>query len=140
MKSSQLKNFKICNGCGKSKKIWKNINGKKYCITCTNKIIPPKKITTTITISKRSEKRIIKDKQYAKIRKRFLLAHPVCMVKLPDCTYEATQIHHLYSGRDRDKYFLDDNTWKSTCGSCHTKIHNSFSSEELIKLGLKLID
>lgn len=47
---------KICAGCLQETYIYKNIDGKKYCKTCTYKLQPPK------SIPKRTEKQMFKIK------------------------------------------------------------------------------
>jgi predicted HNH restriction endonuclease len=59
---------------------------------------------------------------------------------LNDCAIEATDVHHLFSGRNKDKYYLDMSTWKAVCRNCHRAIHNYLSAEEAIKLGLKRVE
>lgn len=63
--------------------------------------------------------------------------YPECQVKLEGCQYYTVDVHHLYSGASRTKYFLDSREWKTTCDACHFKMHNVLSKEEMFKLGLK---
>ena len=49
-----IKKKKICAGCNEEKFIYKNIDGKKYCMSCTFKLQPPK------SIPKRSQKQVFK--------------------------------------------------------------------------------
>lgn len=49
-----IKKKKICAGCNEEKFIYKNIDGKKYCMSCAYKLQPPK------SINKRSEKQLFK--------------------------------------------------------------------------------
>jgi predicted HNH restriction endonuclease len=51
---------------------------------------------------------------------------------------DATDVHHCYSGIDREEHFLDDNTWKAVCRNCHNIIHNVLSAEEAAELKLKI--
>ena len=126
---------KICAGCNTMSYIYKNIDGKKYCKSCAYKINSP------IKIKKVSEKRKQQNDEYSKLRKLYLESHLFCEVKFPGiCMGKATEIHHLYSGRDREKYYLDINTYKAICRNCHNMIHSNMSTEELLELGLKLID
>jgi hypothetical protein len=122
---------KICSRCNELCYIWKSFKKEKICKNCWNKSFPIKQI------SKQSEKRKKENIEYSTLRKEFLLHYPECQICFDNCTNTATDIHHTYSGIDRNSHYLDVNTWKAVCRNCHTKIHNNFSSEELIKLGLK---
>lgn len=126
--------LKTCAGCGKDKPIYKCILGKKMCRGCTLKLEPPKKILN------RSVKRIAKDRIYSDDSVEFKQEHPLCELKLPGCTIYTEDVHHLYSGKDRDKYYLDVSTWKAACRHCHTSTHNDYTSDELVEMELKLID
>jgi hypothetical protein len=96
------------------------------------KLFPIKKI------SKIGSKRKKQNDEYSKLRKLYLDAHPFCEANLPGvCTSVTTDIHHLYSGKNRNKYYLDDTTWKAICRNCHIFIHDKLSAEEAIELNLK---
>jgi len=128
---------KECFGCNKITYIYKNIEGRKYCKLCSFKLLP----NTNKHIRKVSVKKQKQDNEYSKLRKLYLESHLFCEVKFPGiCMGKATEIHHLYSGRDREKYYLDINTYKAICRNCHNMIHSNMSTEELLELGLKLID
>ena len=75
---------------------------------------------------------------YDKRRLAFLALNKFCQANLPGCTGISSDVHHLYSGKDRDKYYLQINTWKAVCRSCHNYIHDHLSAEDAINLGLKL--
>jgi hypothetical protein len=127
--------LKICTGCQEPSYIYKS-EGKsdKFCKLCWFKKEKPKAIAP-VSKKKKEEMDI-----YSKLRTGFLIINPHCQVKLPGCTIRATDVHHLYSGRDREKYYLKTTTWKSSCRTCHSVLHNELSSEEAVSLGLKLID
>lgn len=127
--------LKICTGCQEPSYIYKS-EGKsdKFCKQCWFTKEKPKAIAP-VSKKKKEEMDI-----YSKLRTGFLIINPYCQVKLPGCTIRATDIHHLYSGRDREKYYLKTTAWKSSCRACHDQIHNVLSSDEAITLGLKLID
>lgn len=75
-------------------------------------------------IPKMSEKRSIESKAYSTLRKVYLESHHDCQInKEGICQHKATTIHHSYSGKDRDKYYLDIKTWFSACMNCHTWVH-----------------
>lgn len=127
--------LKICTGCQEPSYIYKS-EGKndKFCKQCWFKKEKPKSIAP-VSKKKKEEMDI-----YSKLRTGFLIINPYCQVKLPGCTIRATDVHHLYSGRDREKYYLKTTTWKSSCRTCHKIVHDELSSDEAIALGLKLID
>lgn len=126
--------FKICFGCAHEKVIYKCIQGKRYCRDCTRKIDPPSKLRY------RSVTKMAKHRTYSDLATIFKQDHPECEVKLPGCSTFTDDIHHLYSGMDRSKFELDITTWKATCRSCHTDLHDNYTSEQLVEMGLKLID
>jgi|LakMenE01Jun11ns_1017448.scaffolds.fasta_scaffold9321996_2 hypothetical protein len=127
-----VKKKKICNNCNNLTFIYKSIGVNKYCKNCSMKLFPIKKI------SKIGSKRKKQNDEYSKLRKLYLDAHPFCEANLPGvCTSVTTDIHHLYSGKNRNKYYLDDTTWKAICRNCHIFIHDKLSAEEAIELNLK---
>ena len=85
------------------------------------------------TIKRQSEKRKKKNRIYSADRKVYLADHPQCQAKVSsDCTGESTEIHHKYSGSNRDKYFLDVTTWVAICRNCHLWVHaNPKAAREL---------
>lgn len=76
-------------------------------------------------IPKRSEKRKKQDLAYKALREAYLKTHPECEANIPGvCSGDpAHEIHHTYSGKDREKYYLDTTTWKAIERSCHDWIH-----------------
>lgn len=123
---------KICYGCNKESFIYKNLNGNKYCKNCMFSMFPK-------PIKKISDKRQKENIEYSKLRKIFLDAHPFCAAKFEGiCQNIATDIHHLHSGKDRSKHYLDVSTWKSICRNCHSFLHNNLSSKKAEELNLKL--
>lgn len=118
--------LKICDNCFKDRIIWKQHCGRKLCQQCWNKIKPGKTIQKSPTpIAKRSDKRVKQEVVYGILRKQFLKDHPTCMITISGiCSGKpSNQVHHRYSGKDRDKYFLDTTTWLSTEQSCHDWVH-----------------
>lgn len=47
----------------------------------------------------------------------FLKEKPICEIKSPVCTSEATCIHHT-AGRGMD-HLMDTNTWEASCSACN---------------------
>ena len=76
--------------------------------------LKPKKRTP---ISHRSFEKIQEDREYKKLRERFLMVHPRCQCE--DCGYPASQIHH--KGR-RGLLYLVVKYFLACCSSCHAKI------------------
>jgi len=126
--------LKMCAGCNAPKHIWKSHGKDKYCKECWYNIEKPK------SISPMSKKMKEKVDDYTKLRTAFLVIHPHCEAKLNNCTIKATDVHHCFSGANKEKYFLKISTWKAVCRSCHNFIHNNLSMEEAIELGLKCIE
>lgn len=139
--------LKICNKCQEPKVIFKNHEGNRYCQYCWARLkleLPNNKSKPTVVrqpIARVSAKKAKKDRIYNGKRIIFLLEHPNCEINLPGiCTHKATDVHHTYSGSDRDKYYLDITTWKAGCRPCHNYVHDKMSSEQAIALGLKQVD
>lgn len=124
--------LKHCAGCNQMKHIWKSHGKEKYCKECWYSIEKPKSIAPI------SKKRQVEMDEYSVKRNLFLIANPKCQAKLSGCTSDAIDVHHLYSGKDRNKYYLQISTWKAVCRSCHNFIHDHLSAKEAIDLGLKL--
>ena len=78
-----------------------------------------------------SKKRLADIKIYSVLRKDFLNDRLVCEAKLEGCNKKTVDVHHLFSGRDRNKYFTVVETWKAVCRSCHRKIHDELSTEPI---------
>ena len=75
-----------------------------------------------------SDKRSKESKIYSTLREVFLKD------KFCPITGEiATEVHHTYSGKDRDKYYLDVKTWIAVSRTGHTWIHDN--SKEARELG-----
>ena len=106
--------LKECSICGKESIIWKSHEKLKYCKYCWYKKKPPKHINN------KSKKRIEQDKIYMKLREIYLRKHPICEV---DNISPSTEIHHTYSGKDRETHFLDVGSWMAVCRKSHDWIH-----------------
>src|SRR5690606_15727491 len=74
-------------------------------------------------IAPRSKKRIAQDIVYSKLRKVFLNKpeNKVC----PITGEETTEIHHKWSGKDRNKYYLQVDTWLAVSRNGHIWIHQN---------------
>ena len=119
--------LKICDGCQKETVIWKNHGGFKYCKYCWScqKAINSDSVQkpTDYKIPQVSSKRKKKDQEYLKLRQRYLTENHLCMVKVNGCGNGATDVHHKFSGSDRDTYYLVQSTWLAVCRNCHDWIH-----------------
>lgn len=92
-------------------------NYQRYCRSHINFSIPEKK-----EIEKVSEKRKELDKQYKKVRKQYLTAHPFCEAKIEGvCTKVSTDIHHM-KGKATEQEYLDSNLFLAVCRQCHDVI------------------
>jgi len=118
----------------------------KICIICLKEFNPIKPLQTTCSytcnlayargynkprkaIPKVSKKRAEKDKVYLQLRKEFLTKNPKCMI----CNFnKPTDIHHTRIGANRNKYYLEVDTWMALCRNCHNDVHdNPKKSREL---------
>jgi len=68
-------------------------------------------------IRKISKKRSAQVRTYSKIRKEFLEENPYCQARIPECTIQATQVHHK-AGREGDR-LNDTSRFLAVCDSCH---------------------
>jgi len=75
---------------------------------------PLKRKTPLRRVSKRRSEEM---KEYSKKRTEFLTELPICEVCMKAT---ATDVHHKAG---RGKHYLDEETWLSTCRSCHDRIH-----------------
>jgi len=119
---------KVCDGCGLERPIWKSsgTGGLKLCKNCwsCHKSGDTEQKPTN-TIPRVSAKRAKKDAEYSKLRERYLTDNPLCMVKVNGCGHGATDVHHKFSGSDRDTYYLVQSTWLAVCRACHSWIHEN---------------
>lgn len=113
---------KVCNGCGEEKAIWKNHEGGKYCKYCWTSFkysTDPPKFKPKTPIAPKSKKQRILESAYTKLRKPFMLEHPMCEAALEGCMHNATDVHHK---KGRGPYLLRVSTWMSVCRKCHNWI------------------
>jgi len=122
-----LKKLKECDSCNKLSVIWKNHEGFKYCKYCwscqkalnTNSSQKPTDYKIPLVSSKRKKK----DLEYLKLREIFLIKNPICQVSVVGCMHGVHDVHHIYSGSNRDTFYLVQSTWKAVCRNCHNWIH-----------------
>ena len=106
---------KTCHGCNTLTYIYKCIDGKKYCKSCTYKL------SSKPTIKQVSVKKQKENNEYSKLRTTYLDTHPFCEAKIPgECTVTATDIHHTM-GRLGGNY-LNTETWIALCRACHNYV------------------
>lgn len=74
-------------------------------------------------IKKVSDKRAVKDLQYYALRKVFMEKpeNQTC----PITGQQTVEVHHKFSGKDRDKYYLDVTTWLAVSRDGHNWIHEN---------------
>lgn len=73
-----------------------------------------------VKISPRSKKRTDENKVYLTLRDVFL-KDKIC----PITGQAATEVHHTFCGKDRDRYFLDIKTWLAVSRDGHNYIHDN---------------
>ena len=119
--------LKECDGCHKETVIWKNHEGYRYCKLCwsCHKSKDNTQKPTKSAISQVSSKRKKKDLEYSKLRKRFLTDFSLCQIAVKGCSVNATDVHHKFSGSDRDTYYLVQSAWLAVCRACHSWIHEN---------------
>lgn len=111
--------LKLCKGpCAEMVLYW----AKGMCLPCYRLSNKPSGYARK-PIAKLSAKRKLETAEYLKLRLDYLNLHPVCEVALLGCSRYATEIHHTYSGKDRQQHFLHVDTWKAICRFCHSWIH-----------------
>jgi hypothetical protein len=127
---------KLCNGCDSLQYIWKRHNGELFCKKCwLSRSTQNNKKSTAKSIPHFSKKRSVDNKEYLKLNKQFLLNNPTCQLSIPGhCTLLATEVHHTFCGADREQYYLDISTWKSSCRACHSWCHTNSKSAKLLNL------
>ena len=113
---------KLCDKCNRLKPIWKNHNGMKFCKTCwsAHKNSQPIPKASRKKIPLRSPKKQKQDKEYSKLRRKFLTEHDMCLAHLPGCSQHSTEVHHR-AGKIGDLY-LDTSLWLPVCRNCHSII------------------
>jgi hypothetical protein len=104
------------------------------CGTCERDARKPaRRKAPRVRIRKHSKKRARELKEYTPLRAEFLLAHPLCQIRLEGCTNVAVEIHHTTtSALD----FLNVSTWMAGCRHCHHITETVLSAEKRRELGL----
>jgi len=80
----------------------------------------PKEKKKPKKINQRSAKRIEDDKEYKFLKKEFLI-DKIC----PITKKKAIEVHHTYSGKDRNTHYLDVETWIAVSRKGHNWIHDN---------------
>lgn len=112
---------KPCAGCGETKPIWKNHQGKKYCKDCWYKTEVVKTPSQRRPMKPVSDKKDVLDVLYSKMRKEFLEKpeNATCRAKLPVCQGGFKQELTIHHTMGRGRYYLDTATWIPLCMACH---------------------
>lgn len=128
---------KQCTICLKNVPLWST--SLKCCKDCYFRMPENKRMIAkqTTKIPVKSERRKGEDRLYQAKRILYLTEHKYCEANIVGCTWNAIDIHHTRFGADRQKYYLDETTWKSVCRECHRMIHDVLSNEQLLILGLR---
>jgi hypothetical protein len=120
---------KPCDGtCGETRMIWKNHEGKRYCLPCWKAHSGSTKVAKTTGKRKRlplcSPKRSQEERLYSGKRILFLEKHSMCQASLSGkCTLKSTDVHHM-CGRSGSLY-LDETQWLAVCRTCHDWIEKN---------------
>lgn len=92
-------------------------------------------------LSKKSDKQKKIDAAYRVLNISYLTKNKVCMAQFEGiCQGRATELHHTYFGSNKRKHYLNESTFKALCVACHWHLHNNMDSDELVKLGLRILD
>jgi len=130
--------LKLCAGCNKSKYIWKNVGGKKFCKDCAGNLetgVAKKPKPTAKPIPTFSSKMQKKKALYTIARAKFLDDYPMCHAHLDaKCTKKSTEVHHK-AGRI-EELLLDTTLWLPACHNCHIWIENNPDSAK--EMGLSI--
>jgi len=115
--------LKECSGCHHMKVIFRNhyVDGVKYplCHDCCRST-DVKPTPTKKAIKKKSEKKVLEDRLYTILRRKYMEQHPNCQIKTTGCTTIGTEIHHT-AGRGINTNNVD--TWLTVCRNCHNTVH-----------------
>lgn len=89
------------------------------------------KVKKAYTIPKQSPQRKLEEIIYKSEKLKFFMIpkNKICPIN----GSEAVEVHHKWSGKDRNKYFLDTSTWLGVSRLGHIWIHNN--PKEARKLG-----
>lgn len=93
----------------------------RLCATCARdkRKAENTKVKEKKPINKVSPKRAVENQQYAKLRRDYLEAYPVCEVV--ECHRKSNQIHHM-AGRSNE-LLTNVDLFLATCDVCHQRIH-----------------
>lgn len=92
-------------------------------------------------INNKSDKQKKIDAAYRVLNIAYLQKNKVCMAQFEGiCQGRATELHHTYFGSNKRKHYLNEYTFKALCVACHWHLHNKMDSDELVKLGLRILD
>jgi hypothetical protein len=89
-------------------------------------------VPTTPEINKVSDKKKQLDKEYKKVRKQYLSAHPLCEAKIEGvCSKVAVEIHHR-AGKATEEDYLNSDLFLAVCRPCHNVIekNTAFSKQQ----------
>lgn len=130
-----IKNFEVkkspCRNKECKKEVYLTNSLNRFCsVSCKVKVLGVKKVQQTANkvgktgIKKVSDKRAIQNKEYSKLRLKFLKENPMCEI-YP--YLKSTEVHHTYSGSNRNRYYLEVSTWMAVSREGHNFIHNNVS-------------
>jgi hypothetical protein len=132
--------LRLCDGCGKSKHIWKNVvdseGRKRLCKGCAITYEATQgnshKPTPKKSIASHSAKRAKQETEYNKRARIFKKEHPLCQIGIPGkCTHKTVDVHHE-GGKEND-LLLKEEWWRAACRPCHEWV--TINTEAAIELG-----
>lgn len=85
-------------------------------------------------VNRISYRRKLEQEEYSKLRKEFLLTHPMCQGQLEGCTSQATEIHHAA----KREFYLRVDTFRALCHSCHKACEKNRRMAESLGLTLTI--
>jgi hypothetical protein len=92
-------------------------NYQRYCRIHIGFTVP-----STPEINKVSDKKKQLDKEYKKVRKQYLSAHPLCEAKIEGvCSKVAVEIHHR-AGKATEEDYLNSDLFLAVCRKCHSTL------------------
>jgi hypothetical protein len=91
------------------------------------------KVKPAKEIKKESSKMTVVKQELKKLYTIFLAKRKKCEIKSPECTKEATCVHHV-SGRLKDN-LMNQNSWKAACQRCNGWVEDNHAKAEA--MGMK---
>jgi len=93
------------------------------CASCSHAARKAAKVKVKVVapVKKVTQKRADELSKYPGLKRQYIAIHPICEVRLVDCTERSTEIHHCSLSA---KNFLNTDTWLSVCANCHKLVED----------------